>query len=64
MKDVKVSRPARSAQFRLQLDFWKSPSEAGKEVHVMMDEANAKKLLPSLDRHNISHSVMIPDVEK
>lgn len=49
----------------VKLDFWKSPSDAGKEVHVMVDEKTAEKsLLPALDSHNISHSLMIADVKK
>uniref|UniRef100_A0A1I7URE7 Peptidase_M14 domain-containing protein n=1 Tax=Caenorhabditis tropicalis TaxID=1561998 RepID=A0A1I7URE7_9PELO len=46
------------------LDFWKSPSEAGKEVHVMISDEKTPKFLQELDDHSIAHSVMIDDVQK
>lgn len=48
----------------VKLDFWKSPTEPGREVHVMVDELEKKELIPALDARNITHSVMIDDVKK
>ncbi|EPB72876.1 carboxypeptidase activation peptide [Ancylostoma ceylanicum] len=48
----------------VKLDFWKSPTEPGKEVHVMVNDEAEENLLLSLDARNISHSVMIEDVKK
>lgn len=47
----------------VKLDFWKSPTEPGREVHVMVDELEKKELIPALDARNITHSVMIDDVK-
>uniref|UniRef100_A0A1I7WPH2 Propep_M14 domain-containing protein n=1 Tax=Heterorhabditis bacteriophora TaxID=37862 RepID=A0A1I7WPH2_HETBA len=44
------------------LDFWKPPSEPGKEVHVMLDDDMTNKFIPSIDAMNITHSVMIEDL--
>ncbi|PIO65726.1 hypothetical protein TELCIR_12585, partial [Teladorsagia circumcincta] len=46
------------------LDFWKSPTEPGREVHVMLDDVAKKQLIEELDSRNITHSVMIEDVKK
>ncbi|CAI2308691.1 unnamed protein product [Caenorhabditis sp. 36 PRJEB53466] len=48
----------------VKLDFWKSPSEAGKEVHVMISDEKTHQFLEQLDDHSIAHSVMIDDVQK
>ncbi|CAD6184653.1 unnamed protein product [Caenorhabditis auriculariae] len=48
----------------VKFDFWKSPSEVGKEVHVMLPDDVEAKFLPLLDARNITHSVMIADVKK
>ncbi|KIH50745.1 carboxypeptidase activation peptide [Ancylostoma duodenale] len=47
----------------VKLDFWKSPTEPGKEVHVMLNDESEENFLMSLDARNISHSVMIEDVK-
>ncbi|CAI5437791.1 unnamed protein product [Caenorhabditis angaria] len=48
----------------VKLDFWKSPSEIGKEVHVMLSDEKSEDFLKQLDDHSINHSVMIDDVQK
>ncbi|KAK5976974.1 hypothetical protein GCK32_011092 [Trichostrongylus colubriformis] len=48
----------------VKLDFWKSPTEPGREVHVMLDDVAEKTLIEELDSRNITHSVMIEDVKK
>ncbi|VDN54106.1 unnamed protein product, partial [Dracunculus medinensis] len=46
------------------LDFWKIPSKPGKEVHLMVKDSVKDQLIESILRNNISHVVMIEDVEK
>ncbi|KAK6027106.1 hypothetical protein OSTOST_06870, partial [Ostertagia ostertagi] len=44
MKDVK-------------LDFWKSPTEPGREVHVMLDDVAKKKTSSKSSTHGTSHTL-------
>ncbi|CAJ0944463.1 unnamed protein product, partial [Mesorhabditis belari] len=46
------------------LDFWKGPTEVNREVHLMVDEAQKAYIERTLERHNINHTIMIPDVER
>ncbi|CAI4225218.1 unnamed protein product [Auanema sp. JU1783] len=47
------------------VDFWKAPTELGKEVHIMIDDdVTGKTLLDKLDEKNITRSVMIDNVQE
>ncbi|CAJ0564921.1 unnamed protein product, partial [Mesorhabditis spiculigera] len=46
------------------LDFWKGPTAPGKEIHLMVDEDKTAFIERALSRRNISHTIMIADVEK
>ncbi|KAE9420574.1 hypothetical protein Angca_003882, partial [Angiostrongylus cantonensis] len=48
----------------VKLDFWKSPTQPGNEVHVMVDDVVEPELMKLLNERNITHSVMIDDVRK
>ncbi|WKX91809.1 hypothetical protein Q1695_010107 [Nippostrongylus brasiliensis] len=48
----------------VKLDFWKAPTEPGREVHVMMDELSKKRFISTIQSLNMTYSVMIGDVQK
>ncbi|TKR59989.1 hypothetical protein L596_029589 [Steinernema carpocapsae] len=48
----------------LKLDFWKEPSTVEEQVHVMVRDTQIDGFVKRLDARNITHEVMIDDVEK